>query len=91
MTQEIHEPGSNDAHAAYATADRQDSVGMRALAGLFLLEHEFRRVPDQPQLARLIVNRLNRFAPYDCAVFWTCSRAACLVTEERPNKTELLD
>ncbi|CAI8419237.1 MAG: Uncharacterised protein [Rhodobiaceae bacterium UBA7378] len=75
MTQEIHEPGSNDAHAAYATADRQDSVGMRALAGLFLLEHEFRRVPDQPQLARLIVNRLNRFAPYDCAVFWTCSRA----------------
>jgi hypothetical protein len=24
-------------------------------------------------LARLVVNRLNRFAPYDCAVFWTCS------------------
>ena len=75
MTQEIHEPGSDDSQAAYATADQQDSVGMRALAGLFLLEHEFRRVPDQPHLARLIVNRLNRFAPYDCAVFWTCSPA----------------
>ncbi len=46
---------------------------MRALAGLFLLEHEFRRVPDQPYLARLVVNRLNRFAPYECAVFWTCN------------------
>ena len=75
MTQEIHDPGSDDLQAAYATADQQDSVGMRALAGLFLLEHEFRRVPDQPHLARLIVNRLNRFAPYDCALFWTSSNA----------------
>ncbi len=62
------------ADAAYEKADRQDSVGMRALAGLFLLEHEFRRVPRHQHLARLIVNRLNRFAPYDCALFWTCSR-----------------
>ncbi len=73
MTQEIHDPGSDDLQTAYAVADQQESVGMRALAGLFLLEHEFRRVADQPNLARLIVNRLNRFAPYDCAVFWTCS------------------
>ena len=60
--------------AAYERTQRSDSVGMRALAGLFLLEHEFRRVPGQPHLARLVVNRLNRFAPYDCAIFWTCSR-----------------
>jgi hypothetical protein len=59
--------------AAYAQWQKHDNSGMRALAGLFLLEHEFRRVPDQPHLARLVVNRLNRFAPYDCAIFWTCS------------------
>jgi hypothetical protein len=62
---------SPDTQAAYKHADRQESVGMRALSGLFLLEHEFRRVPQQTQLARLVVNRLNRFAPYDCAIFWT--------------------
>lgn len=60
-----------DTSAAYRRADAQDSVGMRALAGLFLLEHEFRRAPGHAHLARLLVNRLNRFAPYDCAIFWT--------------------
>lgn len=59
--------------AAYGRTEQHENVGMRALAGLFLLEHEFRRVPGQPHLARLVVNRLNRFAPYDCAIFWTCS------------------
>lgn len=59
--------------AAYERTQNGENVGMRALAGLFLLEHEFRRVPSQPHLARLVVNRLNRFAPYECAVFWTCS------------------
>lgn len=59
--------------AAYGRTEAHENVGMRALAGLFLLEHEFRRVPGQPHLARLVVNRLNRFAPYDCAIFWTCS------------------
>jgi hypothetical protein len=58
---------------AYERTQNGENVGMRALAGLFLLEHEFRRVPSQPHLARLVVNRLNRFAPYECAVFWTCS------------------
>ena len=62
---------SPDTQAAYQHADRHESVGMRALSGLFLLEHEFRRVPHQTHLARLVVNRLNRFAPYDCAIFWT--------------------
>ena len=71
MTDDVTEAHDPDTHAAYQRADRQQSVGMRALAGLFLLEHEFRRVPGQPHLARLVVNRLNRFAPYDCAVFWT--------------------
>lgn len=60
--------------AAYERSQKHENVGMRALAGLFLLEHEFRRVPGQTHLARLVVNRLNRFAPYDCAIFWTCSR-----------------
>ena len=60
--------------AAYERSQKHENVGMRALAGLFLLEHEFRRVPGQPHLARLLVNRLNRFASYDCAIFWTCSR-----------------
>ena len=64
-------PGIN---AAYERSQKHENVGMRALAGLFLLEHEFRRVPGQPHLARLVVNRLNRFAPFDCAVFWTSSR-----------------
>ena len=73
MTDDVTETQNPDTEAAYKRADRQDSVGMRALAGLFLLEHEFRRVPGQADLARLVVNRLNRFAPYDCAVFWTCS------------------
>ena len=31
--------------AAYARSQKHDNVGMRALASLFLLEHEFRRVP----------------------------------------------
>jgi len=67
-----------DVRAAYKKASDQDTVGMRALAGLFLLEHEFRRVPRHDHLARLVVNRLNRFAPYDCAVFWTYSRGGKL-------------
>lgn len=71
MTDDVTEAHNPDTHAAYQRADRHQSVGMRALAGLFLLEHEFRRVPGQAHLARLVVNRLNRFAPYDCAVFWT--------------------
>ena len=73
MTDDVNQTPDPDTAAAYQRADQQDSVGMRALAGLFLLEHEFRRVPGAPDLARLVVNRLNRFAPYDCAVFWTCS------------------
>ena len=73
MTDDVTETQNPDTEAAYKRAGRQDSVGMRALAGLFLLEHEFRRVPGQAHLARLVVNRLNRFAPYDCAVFWTCT------------------
>ncbi len=72
-TSDIMDEIDPDIDAAYQQADSQDSVGMRALAGLFLLEHEFRRAPGAAHLARLVVNRLNRFAPYDCAVFWTCS------------------
>lgn len=71
MTDDIDLDDSADTMAAYRTSSAQDSVGMRALAGLFLLEHEFRRAPGQAHLARLVVNRLNRFAPYDCAIFWT--------------------
>lgn len=71
MTDDIELDDNADTSAAYRRADRQDSVGMRALAGLFLLEHEFRRAPGHDHLARLVVNRLNRFAPYDCAIFWT--------------------
>lgn len=71
MTDDIELDDSADTRAAYQRADRQDSVGMRALSGLFLLEHEFRRAPGHAHLARLVVNRLNRFAPYDCAIFWT--------------------
>jgi hypothetical protein len=73
VTDDLTQTPNPDTDAAYQRADQPDSVGMRALAGLFLLEHEFRRVPGAPDLARLVVNRLNRFAPYDCAVFWTCS------------------
>lgn len=73
MTDDVTDESNPDVALAYQKADRPDSVGMRALAGLFLLEHEFRRLPGQPDLARLVVNRLNRFAPYDCAVFWTCN------------------
>jgi hypothetical protein len=73
VTDDTQLEDSADTKAAYARAGERDSVGMRALSGLFLLEHEFRRVPGQAHLARLVVNRLNRFAPYDCAVFWTCS------------------
>lgn len=73
MTDDLTQTPNPDTQAAYQRADQQDSLGMRALAGLFLLEHEFRRVPEGADLARLVVNRLNRFAPYDCAVFWTCS------------------
>lgn len=73
MTDDIDLDDSADTMAAYRTSSAQDSVGMRALAGLFLLEHEFRRAPGQAHLARLVVNRLNRFAPYDCAIFWTGS------------------
>ena len=79
MTDDLAETQNPDTEAAYKRADRQDNVGMRALAGLFLLEHEFRRVPGQADLARLVVNRLNRFAPYDCAVFWTCTKAGRLL------------
>lgn len=71
MSDDIELEDSADTIAAYRRADAQDSVGMRALAGLFLLEHEFRRAPGHAHLARLVVNRLNRFAPYDCAIFWT--------------------
>lgn len=71
MTDDIDLDDSADTAAAYRTSSAPDSVGMRALAGLFLLEHEFRRAPGHAHLARLIVNRLNRFAPYDCAIFWT--------------------
>ena len=71
-TQQHIDKENTDTPPAYITTERQESVGMRALAGLFLLEHEFRNVPDNKQLARLVVNRLNRFAPYDCAVFWLC-------------------
>ncbi len=73
MTDDLTQTPNPDIDAAYQRADKQDSIGMRALAGLFLLEHEFRRVAAAPDLARLVVNRLNRFAPYDCAVFWTCN------------------
>ena len=73
MTDDLTQTPNPDTDAAYQRADQPDSVGMRALAGLFLLEHEFRRVPGAPDLARLVVNRLNRFAPYDFAAFWTCS------------------
>jgi hypothetical protein len=77
MSQEPPQDQAAEEHpgieAAYERTPSGENVGMRALAGLFLLEHEFRRVPGQPHLARLVVNRLNRFAPYDCAVFWTCS------------------
>ena len=77
MSQEPPQDQAAEEHpgieAAYERTPTGENVGMRALAGLFLLEHEFRRVPGQPHLARLVVNRLNRFAPYDCAVFWTCS------------------
>ena len=60
------------ADEAYDKAEQQQNIGMRALAGLFLLEQKFRRVGDSTQLAQLLVNRLNRFAPYDCALFWLC-------------------
>ena len=73
MTDDIDLDDSADTTAAYRASSAHDSVGMRALAGLFLLEHEFRRAPGHAHLARLIVNRLNRFAPYDCAIFWTGS------------------
>ena len=77
MSQETPQDQAAEEHpgieAAYERSQSGENVGMRALSGLFLLEHEFRRVPGQPHLARLVVNRLNRFAPYDCAVFWTCS------------------
>lgn len=73
MTDDIELEDSADISAAYRASEARDNIGMRALAGLFLLEHEFRRVPGQAHLARLVVNRLNRFAPYECAVFWTCS------------------
>lgn len=48
--------------------------GVRALANLLLLEHDFRRAPKTEQLARLVVDRLSRFTSYDCAVFWTVRR-----------------
>jgi hypothetical protein len=50
VTQEIHNPGSNDSKAAYFAAGQQDPFGTGALAGLFLLEHEFCRVPNKPHL-----------------------------------------
>ena len=76
MSQETPQDQAAEEHPGIEAAYERtpgDNVGMRALAGLFLLEHEFRRVPGQSHLARLVVNRLNRFAPYDCAVFWTCN------------------
>lgn len=45
--------------------------GVRALTNLLLLEHDFRRAQEDDQLARLVVDKLKNFAPYDCAVFWT--------------------
>lgn len=74
MTEDEKSGFDADLEVAYQAVDRQKTVGMRALAGLFLLEHEFRRVVGHDYLARLLVNRLNRFAPYDCAVFWTKGR-----------------
>ena len=50
MTQEIHNPGSNDSQAAYFAAGQQDLFGAGVLAGLFLLEHEFCRVPNKLHL-----------------------------------------
>jgi hypothetical protein len=73
VSDDIDLDDSADTHSAYRASAAHDSVGMRSLAGLFLLEHEFRRAPDQAHLARLVVNRLNRFAPYECALFWTCT------------------
>ena len=59
--------------AAYERSQKHENVGMRALAGLFLLGMNF---------AACSANRLGTpcrqpfepFAPYDCAIFWTCSR-----------------
>lgn len=48
--------------------------GVRALTHLLLLEHDFRRAQENEDLARLVVDKLKNFAPYDCAVFWTVRR-----------------
>ncbi len=47
-----------------------NQAGARALANLLLLEHDFRNARGKADLAQLVVERLNRFTDYDCAVFW---------------------
>ena len=60
--------------SGHAAQDKKMQSGVRALANLLLLEHDFRRAPKTEHLARLVVDRLSRFTSYDCAVFWTVSR-----------------
>ena len=52
----------------------QMQSGVRALANLLLLEHDFRRATKTEKIARLVVDRLNLFTDYECAVFWTVKR-----------------